>query len=69
MTDVIWTASRCPSTKIVLSGYSQGAQLVHNAAVRTSAANAARVAAGTFDDDLSSHLNFPNTRSCCLWRP
>ena len=39
------TATRCPNTKIVLAGYSQGAQLVHNAAVRTSAANAARVAA------------------------
>jgi cutinase len=39
------TATRCPNTKIVLSGYSQGAQLVHNAAQRTSAANAQRVAA------------------------
>ncbi|KAF1364197.1 cutinase-domain-containing protein [Lizonia empirigonia] len=39
------TATRCPSTKIVLAGYSQGAQLVHNAAVRTSAANAARISA------------------------
>ncbi|KAH6639291.1 cutinase-domain-containing protein [Boeremia exigua] len=39
------TATRCPNTKIVLAGYSQGAQLVHNAAVRTSAANAAKVAA------------------------
>jgi len=29
----------------VLSGYSQGAQLVHNAAQKTSAANAAKVAA------------------------
>lgn len=46
MTNLISTAAtRCPSTKIVLAGYSQGAQLVHNAAQRTSAANAARVAA------------------------
>ncbi|OAL57389.1 cutinase-domain-containing protein [Pyrenochaeta sp. DS3sAY3a] len=46
MTNLISTAaSRCPSTKIVLAGYSQGAQLVHNAAQRTSAANAAKVAA------------------------
>ncbi|KAF3039712.1 hypothetical protein E8E12_004579 [Didymella heteroderae] len=46
MTNLIsTTATRCPNTKIVLAGYSQGAQLVHNAAVRTSAANAARVAA------------------------
>ncbi|KZM25752.1 Cutinase [Ascochyta rabiei] len=46
MTNLIsTTATRCPSTKIVLAGYSQGAQLVHNAAARTSATNAARVAA------------------------
>lgn len=30
----------------MLAGYSQGAQLVHNAAQRTSTANAAKVAAG-----------------------
>ncbi|KAF2877727.1 cutinase-domain-containing protein [Massariosphaeria phaeospora] len=35
--------SRCPATKIVLSGYSQGAQLVHTAAQRLSATAAARV--------------------------
>jgi cutinase len=40
------TATRCPSTKIVVSGYSQGAQLVHTATQRLSAANAARVSAG-----------------------
>jgi cutinase len=39
-------ASRCPSTKIVVSGYSQGAQLVHTATQRLTAANAARVTAG-----------------------
>ncbi|KAH9863600.1 hypothetical protein J1614_009532 [Plenodomus biglobosus] len=44
-------ATRCPSTKIVLSGYSQGAQLVHTATQRLSAANAARVnAVVTFGD-------------------
>lgn len=39
-------ASRCPSTKIVVSGYSQGGQLVHKATQRLSAAQAARVDAG-----------------------
>jgi len=39
-------AARCPSTKIVVSGYSQGAQLVHTATQRLSAASAARVNAG-----------------------
>jgi cutinase len=41
-------ATRCPSTKIVVSGYSQGAQLVHTATQRLSAATAARVSAGKF---------------------
>ncbi|KAH7130824.1 cutinase-domain-containing protein [Dendryphion nanum] len=39
------TATRCPSTKIVLAGYSQGSQVVHNAAQKLSTANAARIAA------------------------
>jgi cutinase len=44
-------ATRCPSTKIVVSGYSQGAQLVHTATQRLSAATAARVnAVVTFGD-------------------
>lgn len=38
----------------MLAGYSQGAQLVHNAAVRTSATNAAKVAAGM--SNLLKHL-------------
>jgi cutinase len=38
--------TRCPSTKIVVSGYSQGAQLVHTATQRLTAANAAKVSAG-----------------------
>jgi cutinase len=46
------TASRCPSTKIVVSGYSQGAQLVHTATQRLTAANAARVSAGKFFEYL-----------------
>ncbi|EMD59519.1 hypothetical protein GGP41_004440 [Bipolaris sorokiniana] len=45
------TASRCPNTKIVVSGYSQGAQLVHTATQRLTAAQAARVSAVvTFGD-------------------
>lgn len=44
-------ATRCPSTKIVVSGYSQGAQLVHTATQRLTAATAARVSAVvTFGD-------------------
>jgi cutinase len=40
--------TQCPATKIVVSGYSQGAQLVHTATQRLSAANAAKVTAGKF---------------------
>lgn len=39
-------ASQCLDTKIVISGYSQGAQLVHNAAAKLTAAVTARIAAG-----------------------
>ncbi|KAJ7351310.1 cutinase, partial [Mycena albidolilacea] len=46
MTTLINTAaSKCPSTKIVIGGYSQGAQLVHNAASKLTAAVTARIAA------------------------
>ncbi|CAD6441405.1 271631ca-8155-4618-879a-dd8ae6293e82 [Sclerotinia trifoliorum] len=38
-------AAKCPSAKLVLSGYSQGAQLLHNAASTLSAAVTARIAA------------------------
>ncbi|KAH6910699.1 cutinase [Coprinopsis sp. MPI-PUGE-AT-0042] len=37
------TAARCPSAKIFLSGYSQGAQVAHKAARQLSAANQNRV--------------------------
>lgn len=39
-------ATQCPSTKLVIGGYSQGAQLVHKAADKLTAAVTARVAAG-----------------------
>ncbi|KAF1349306.1 cutinase-domain-containing protein [Lizonia empirigonia] len=52
MFNLINTAiTKCPSTKIVVSGYSQGAQLVHTATQRLTAAAAARVSAVvTFGD-------------------
>ncbi|KAK7931211.1 carbohydrate esterase family 5 protein [Apiospora marii] len=44
-------ASECPSSSIVIAGYSQGAALVHRAAERLTAAARARVAAAvTFGD-------------------
>ncbi|KAK8098111.1 carbohydrate esterase family 5 protein [Apiospora kogelbergensis] len=44
-------ASKCPSSSIVIAGYSQGAALVHRAAEKLTAAARARVAAAvTFGD-------------------
>ncbi|KAM0320124.1 hypothetical protein ACHAO8_000719 [Botrytis cinerea] len=40
-----YASTKCPSAKLVLSGYSQGAQLVHNAAKTLSAAVTAKIAA------------------------
>jgi len=37
--------SQCPETKIVISGYSQGAQLVHNAAAELTSSETAKVGA------------------------
>jgi len=36
----------------VIAGYSQGAQLVHNAAAKLSAANAAKVSAGMINGSV-----------------
>ncbi|CBX98510.1 hypothetical protein IAQ61_007862 [Plenodomus lingam] len=65
-------ATRCPSTKIVLAGYSQGAQLVHNAAQRTSAVNAARVAAVVVLGDPKRGQSFgsiPASRTLTICEP
>lgn len=42
-------STQCPDTKLVLSGYSQGGQLVHNAATNISSTVTDFVAAGEFD--------------------
>jgi len=48
---ILSTSTRCPNTKIVVSGYSQGAQLVHTATQRLTAAQGQRVnAVVTFGD-------------------
>ncbi|KAF9053146.1 cutinase [Panaeolus papilionaceus] len=49
--DVTSIAGRCPNTKIVMSGYSQGAQVTHRAAARLSSSIQQRVVAVvTFGD-------------------
>lgn len=51
---VITALTRCPDTKVVMSGYSQGAQVVHNAAAILPAAMMARVSSVvTFGDPKS----------------
>lgn len=49
--------SQCPSTKVVMSGYSQGAQVVHDAATDLPAATMGQVSAVvTFGDPGTLHL-------------
>lgn len=43
---VVQAETQCPNTKVVMSGYSQGGQLVHNAAAQLTAAQAAKVSSG-----------------------
>ncbi|KAJ6525141.1 cutinase [Mycena capillaripes] len=54
-------ATQCPSTQIAIGGYSQGAQLVHNAASTLSAAVTARIAAVVLfgDPDRVGHPTPP----------
>jgi hypothetical protein len=53
-------AKKCPNTKIVMSGYSQGAMLVHNAAKAIPAETAQKVAAVVNFGDPCKYL--PSTR-------
>ncbi|KAK6065429.1 cutinase [Seiridium cupressi] len=50
--------SNCPDTKIILTGYSQGAMVVHNTASKLNSANkiASVVAAVTFGDPFKTQL-------------
>jgi len=48
--------TQCPNTKVVVSGYSQGGQLVHNAAKMLNATTAAAVSSG---------MNLPSPSPSC----
>ncbi|ROV86824.1 hypothetical protein VSDG_10152 [Cytospora chrysosperma] len=68
--DVTKALTKCPDTQIVLSGYSQGAMLVHNTMHKLSSTQAASVkAAVTFGDpfDATEPNNIPkgNFKSFC----
>ncbi|KAK0390702.1 hypothetical protein NLU13_0205 [Sarocladium strictum] len=72
MADLITrAASQCPNTQIVISGYSQGAQLVHNAAGMLSAAVTSRITAAlTFGDPKRSQPfgTIPSSRTRVICR-
>jgi cutinase len=53
-------ASQCPHTQIVLSGYSQGAQVVHNGAALLKPSTAARVKAVVLFGDPYKGRPIPN---------
>ncbi|PBP16837.1 alpha/beta-Hydrolase [Diplocarpon rosae] len=44
--------TQCPKTKLVLSGYSQGAQIIHNAAAKLSAEISAKISSGMYESRL-----------------
>jgi predicted esterase len=50
--------TKCPNTKVVISGYSQGGQLVHNAAKILNATTAAAVSSGKVPPPILP-LHFP----------
>lgn len=54
-------ASQCPGSKIILSGYSQGAQVVHKAAALISSSLYSRVAAIVLYGDPKRGDRFPGT--------
>ncbi|KAF5330603.1 hypothetical protein D9619_005197 [Psilocybe cf. subviscida] len=56
---VIATANECPNAKIVMSGYSQGGQLVHNAAKLLSTAVQQRVVAAVIFGDPNRDKSLP----------
>jgi len=53
------TAQNCPNAKIVMSGYSQGGQLVHNAAAMLPAATMAKVSSVVIFGDPSEWFITP----------
>ncbi|KAI6783468.1 uncharacterized protein J7T54_005497 [Emericellopsis cladophorae] len=64
-------ATQCPRTQIVLSGYSQGAQLVHNAAAQLSSAVTNRITAVlTFGDPKQNQPfgSIPSSRTRVICR-
>jgi cutinase len=45
--------TQCPDTKVIMAGYSQGGQLVHNAAKMLPASTSSKVAAAVIFGDPS----------------
>ena len=59
---------KCPNTKVVLSGYSQGAMLVHNAAKSLPAATTSKIAAVvTFGDPCKCSFNPEQRKQRLTW--
>lgn len=58
--------AQCPDTKLTLSGYSQGAQLVHNAAEMLSADTTAFVSSAVVSSAIQFLLNAEESY-CGVW--
>jgi cutinase len=65
-------ATKCPETKIVIGGYSQGAQLTHNAAARLSSSVTSRIAAAfVFGDPFRGRAvgSIPSSKVLSICHP
>lgn len=62
------TVAACPGSKVVMSGYSQGGQLVHNAAKSLAPAVSGGVAGAVIFGDPGEICGFDSDVCCCVDR-
>ncbi|KAK5098511.1 hypothetical protein LTR70_002724 [Exophiala xenobiotica] len=60
-------SSKCPNTQIVMSGYSQGAQVVYKAAAQLPPALAAQIKAAVLFGNPNNGLPVPNINNANTW--
>lgn len=59
--------SQCPQTQLVLSGYSQGAQVVHNTADRLRSEQSSRISSVVVRDDEYEYCDHTADKVTAVW--